>query len=128
MQRYKVEPYVVAADVYSVRAARRARRLDLVHRLGRLDVSRRRRVRSSGFGVQGDALQLDPCIPRPGRASRSTLRYRGAVYEISVRNLAGVSRGVVAATLDGVQQPISQGNTRMKLCDGGVHAIGITLG
>ena len=40
VQRYKVEPYVVAADVYADRAARRARRLDLVHGLGRLDVPR----------------------------------------------------------------------------------------
>ena len=41
---YKVEPYVVAADVYARRAARRPRRLDLVHRLGRLDVPADRRV------------------------------------------------------------------------------------
>jgi hypothetical protein len=27
-----------------------------------------------------------------------------------------------------VQQPVSQGKTRMKLCDGGVHAISVTLG
>ena len=33
-RRYMVEPYVVAADVYSVAAPRRARRMDLVHRLG----------------------------------------------------------------------------------------------
>ena len=34
VHRYKVEPYVVAADVYAAAAACRARRLDLVHRLG----------------------------------------------------------------------------------------------
>ena len=32
---YKVEPYVVAADVYARGAAHRPRRLDLVHGLGR---------------------------------------------------------------------------------------------
>ena len=36
---YKVEPYVVAADVYAVAPAHRPGRLDLVHRFGRLDVS-----------------------------------------------------------------------------------------
>ena len=41
---YKVEPYVVAADVYAVASARRPRRLDLVHRVGGLDVSPRRRI------------------------------------------------------------------------------------
>ena len=35
---YKVEPYVVAADVYARLAAHRPRRMDLVHGLGRLDV------------------------------------------------------------------------------------------
>ncbi len=38
--RYKVEPYVVAADVYGVAAAHRPRRLDLVHRFGGLVVPR----------------------------------------------------------------------------------------
>ena len=36
---YKVEPYVVAADVYAVAPAHRPGRLDLVHRFRRLDVS-----------------------------------------------------------------------------------------
>ena len=40
-QRYKVEPYAVAADVYSRSAARGPRWLDLVHRFGGLAVSGR---------------------------------------------------------------------------------------
>ena len=43
VQRYKVEPYVIAADVYSAPPARRARRVDLVHRLCRLDAARQDR-------------------------------------------------------------------------------------
>ena len=42
--RYKVEPYVIAGDVYSAAAAHRAGRLDLVHRLRRLDVPHDPRV------------------------------------------------------------------------------------
>jgi len=58
-----------------------------------------------------------------------TLRYRGAVYEISVRNPGHVSRGVVAAELDGAPQPVSKGKLRLKLCeDRGTHAILVTLG
>ena len=34
VERYKAEPYVVAGDVYARAAARRPRRLELVHRLG----------------------------------------------------------------------------------------------
>ena len=44
MATYKVEPYVVAADVYARRAAHRPRRLDLVHGLGGLDVPAHRRI------------------------------------------------------------------------------------
>ena len=40
VHRYKVEPYVVCADIYSDAAACRARWMDLVHRIGRMDVSR----------------------------------------------------------------------------------------
>ena len=58
-----------------------------------------------------------------------TLRYGGAVYGISVRNPAGVSRGVVAAQLDGEPQPVSRGKARLKLgSDRGTHAILVTLG
>ena len=58
-----------------------------------------------------------------------TLRYRGAVYQISVRNPTGVSRGVVAALLDGAAQPVSNGKAVLALsADQGAHEIVITLG
>ncbi len=38
--RYKTEPYVVAGDVYAQAPACRARRVELVYRIGRLDVPR----------------------------------------------------------------------------------------
>ena len=41
---YQVEPYVLAADVYAERAARGTRRMDVVHRLLRLDASHRDRI------------------------------------------------------------------------------------
>ena len=58
-----------------------------------------------------------------------TLRYRGAVYEISVHNPARVSRGVVAALLDGASQPVAHGKALLPLsADQGTHQILITLG
>jgi len=56
------------------------------------------------------------------------IAFQGAGKLFRVERVALQVLRVVAATLDGVQQPISQGNTRMKLCDGGVHAISVTLG
>ena len=67
---YQTEPYVVAADVYSRAAARRPRRLDLVHRFGRLDVPRRRRVDPGAFdrGRPNDGAASRRFRP-PGRAA-----------------------------------------------------------
>ena len=70
VHRYKVEPYVVAADIYSVAAARRTRRLDLVHRLRGLDVSRRHR-RHSRLPCAGRSLCSRHAFRRSGPASRS---------------------------------------------------------
>ena len=91
--RYKVEPYVVAADVYSV--APHVGRGGWTWYTGSAGWLYRAGVESIlGLVVKGDALQLDPCIPAAWPGFEMTLRYRGAVYEISVRNPAGVSRGV----------------------------------
>lgn len=58
-----------------------------------------------------------------------TLRYCGAVYEISVRNPAGVNRGVVAVLMNGVPQPVANGMARLELCkSSGTNDISITLG
>ena len=46
VKRYRVEPYAVAADIYSAPGTYRTRRLDVVHRRRRLDVSRDDRVAS----------------------------------------------------------------------------------
>ena len=72
---------------------------------------------------------IDPCIPTAWPEFSMTLRYRGAVYEITVHNPRQVSRGVAAVELDGASQAVSDGKARLKLReDGGVHAILITLG
>ena len=82
-----------------------------------------------GLRVNGEFLLIDPCIPTAWPGFEMTLRYRGAVYEISVRNPGKVSRGVVAAELDGASQAVSKGKVRLKLSeDRGTHAIVVTLG
>ena len=49
-----------------------------------------------------DGLQIDPCIPKtvPGFTVRR--RYRGASYEITVKNPDGVCRGIRALRVNGV--------------------------
>jgi len=99
-QRYKVEPYAVAADVYSepphvghggwtwyTGAAGWMYRAGLEWILG--------------CRLRGDELLLDPCVPRSWPGYEVRLRYRGTRYEISVENPTGVNRGLVSLLLDG---------------------------
>ena len=94
VHRYKVEPYVACADVYSRAAARRPRRLDLVHRLGRMDVSggprvdprlppARRDARPRSMRAEGLArASRSPSATAP-RATRSRSRIRAGSAEAS---------------------------------------------
>jgi cyclic beta-1,2-glucan synthetase len=126
--RYKVEPYVSAADVYSVPP--HAGRGGWTWYTGSAGWLYRAGVESIlGLRVQADSLVIDPCIPTAWPEFSMTLRYRGAVYEIAVHNPGNVSRGVTAVEFDGAAQAVSGGKARVKLSqDRGVHAILVTLG
>jgi len=126
--RYKVEPYVVAADVYSMPP--HVGRGGWTWYTGSAGWLYRAGIESIlGLRVKADSMLIDPCIPVAWPGFDMTLRYRGAVYEISVRNPSRVSRGVVALELDGLSQPVEAGEACLRLSkDHGTHAILITLG
>lgn len=52
-----------------------------------------------------DGLVIDPCIPRNWKGYEVTRRYRGATYQIVVRNPRGVCRGVTRLLVDGLSVP-----------------------
>ena len=70
-----------------------------------------------------DGLEIDPCIPSGWKEFRVKRLFRGAEYDIQVRNSHGVCRGVTSITLDG--QAVA-GN-RLPLCNGGQHQVVVTL-
>ena len=126
--RYKVEPYVVAADVYSV--APHVGRGGWSWYTGSAGWLYRAGIESIlGLRIKGDLMEIDPCIPTSWPGFEMTLRYRGAVYEISIHNPGGVGRGVGAAELDGASHPSSGGKVRLKLAkDRGTYSVIVTLG
>jgi cyclic beta-1,2-glucan synthetase len=126
--RYKVEPYVVAADVYSV--APHVGRGGWTWYTGSAGWLYRAGVEAIlGLRIKGGSLEIDPCIPAAWPGFEMTLRYRGATYDISIRNPDGVSRGVIAAQLDGKTEPLLLGKARLPLrVDNGTHTIVVTLG
>ena len=100
VHRYKVEPYVIAADIYS--APGHVGRGGWTWYTGSAAWMQRAGVESIlGVNIEGAVLRLNPCIPRSWPRFEITLRHGAARYEIVVDNPNGVSAGVAAATLDG---------------------------
>ena len=101
MHRYKVEPYVVAADVYSAQG--QVGRGGWTWYTGSAAWMQRAGVESIlGLNVEGGVLRLDPCIPKSWSHFEIKVRQSGAHYDILVENPSGVQRGIASATLDGV--------------------------
>ena len=126
VHRYKVEPYVMAADVYSV--APHVGRGGWTWYTGAAAWMYRAILESLlGLRVQGTEIVLNPCIPKHWPGFSINFRYRNARYDIRVENPNHMSRGIKTAELDGVAQP--DGTSRFTLADDGkTHSIHILLG
>ncbi|MDY6947125.1 MAG: hypothetical protein SXG53_15525 [Pseudomonadota bacterium] len=125
-RRYKVEPYAVAADVYSV--APHIGRGGWTWYTGSAGWLYRSGMEAIlGFDIQATQLLLDPCIPSEWSGFEAVLKYKSARYEIVVANPDGVSQGVAAITVDGAALPA--GELRIQLLDdGAVHRVELRLG
>ncbi len=127
---YRVEPFVVAADVYGVAphvgrggwtwytgSAGWMLRVTLESILG-LELS------------EGHALRLRPCLPDdwPGFRLRYRLPDGAAVYDIEVRNPDRNAKRVVAVEIDGRASGIEYGSACIPLLqDGNTHQVVVTL-
>jgi cyclic beta-1,2-glucan synthetase len=125
VQRYRVEPYVVAADVYT--EPPHAGRGGWTWYTGSAGWLYRAGVESLlGVRVRGARLLMDPCIPRGWPGFEIAFRYRSSRYEIAVENPRGVSRGVTSVEVDGV---VLDGDRIITLTDdGATHRVRVVLG
>ena len=124
--RYKVEPYVACADIYST--APHVGRGGWTWYTGSAGWLQRAGVESIlGLRIRGAFLSVDPCIPKSWDRYEATVKYRTARYSICVENPGGVSRGVAFAEVDGVE--ISERPLLVALLDdGGRHKVNVRLG
>jgi cyclic beta-1,2-glucan synthetase len=122
--RYMVEPYVIAADVYAV-APHTGRggwtwytgSAGWMYRLG-VEVI-------LGLQRAGETLRIAPCIPPDWPSYTARYRYGATQYMIRVENPCRIASGVARITLDGA--PIAGG--AIPLCDDGLaHAVVVTMG
>ncbi|MEA2609433.1 MAG: hypothetical protein QOJ75_1676, partial [Chloroflexota bacterium] len=126
VHRYKVEPYVMAADVYS--EPPHVGRGGWTWYTGSAGWMYQAGIESIlGFHLRGERLVIEPCIPRAWPGYAIEFAYHSSRYEIEVENPHGVSGGVVAAELDG-QAVAGPGATIPLVDDGGTHRVKVVLG
>jgi cyclic beta-1,2-glucan synthetase len=124
LHRYKVEPYVVAADIYA--AAQHTGRGGWTWYTGAAAWMYRAGLESMlGFRLRGNLLTLEPCIPRSWPGYEVTYRRGKTVYHIKVENPHGVSLGVESVELDGRLLLLNEVPLQT---DGTSHEIRIVLG
>ena len=123
VNRYRSEPYVVAADIYS-RAPHTGRggwtwytgSAGWMYRVGIEAIL--------GLSQRHGSLHVDPCIPRSWPHYEIVFRAPRAEYRIVVENPEHVNRGVRLIELDG--SPLS-GDVPLAE-DGQVHTVRVVLG
>jgi cyclic beta-1,2-glucan synthetase len=125
VQRYKVEPYVVAGDIYS--ESPHVGRGGWTWYTGSASWLYRAGMESIlGFRVRGTMLSIDPCIPRLWSGYAINFRYHSSIYVIKVENPSSVSRGVALAEVDG--KPLSGPLNIPLVDDRAVHQVRVVLG
>jgi cyclic beta-1,2-glucan synthetase len=99
---YKVEPYVMAADVYAI-SPHTGRggwtwytgSSGWMYRVGICEIL--------GFNKHADKLIINPCIPEDWRGFTIYYRYGDTLYHIEVKNPDGVQKGISQLFLDEIK-------------------------
>ncbi|RYG68284.1 protein ndvB, partial [bacterium] len=121
---YKVEPYVVAADVYNLEG--QVGRGGWTWYTGSCGWMYRVWVEEVlGFKKRGEKLLIDPAIPDYWPGFKLKYRHGAALYEIEVKNPDGVERGVASIEMDG---KLIRSSEIILKDDGETHSVVITLG
>jgi len=122
--RYKLEPYVMSADVYA--AYPHAGRGGWSWYTGSAGWMYRAGLEFIlGFQKNGDAIIMDPCIPRIWQEYTIQYKFMDAVYDIRVKNPQGLNKGVKSISLDG---EILERNRIPLVNDGKSHEVLVLMG
>ncbi|HVI87305.1 MAG TPA: glucoamylase family protein [Dongiaceae bacterium] len=126
-ERYKVEPYAVAADVYSVPP--HVGRGGWTWYTGSAGWMYRAGIEGIlGLRRRGAQLLLEPCIPTTWPGFEMTFKFQSTTYRITVTNPHCVSRGIISATLDDQAIPTESPTGVPLIDDGETHLVQLVLG
>jgi cyclic beta-1,2-glucan synthetase len=121
IDRYKVEPYVVAADVYSV--APHVGRGGWTWYTGAAGWMYRAGIEGIlGIRREGEYLLIDPCIPDAWPEFEISIEIASTRYRIEVTNGSSAGRGHRNVVLNGLAIACSPGPLRVAL-DRGNHSL-----
>ena len=124
LDRYRVEPYAVAADVYA--HPMHVGRGGWTWYTGSAGWMYRAALEGLlGLRRTGDTFTLDPCIPAMWPRYEIDWRVGRTLYRISVTNPEHRCRGIRSITLDG--HPFGSGALPLR-DDGGTHVVDVVLG
>ena len=120
---YKVEPYVIAADVYTAEGhvgrggwTWYTGSASWLYRVGLEGIL--------GFQKHADKLVIDPCIPSDWREFSIEYAHEDTMYSIQIRNPFGAQKGVSSVTVDG--RDVDGGIPLVN--DGRSHEVIVTIG
>ena len=112
--KYKVEPYVIAADIYGT--SNLAGRGGWTWYTGSSSWFYKAGIEYIlGLKIQNNVLKIEPCIPKEWKEFSSRYKFGRSIYNIKVKNLGGKNYGVNCVKLNGVEVE----NKAIKLVDDG---------
>ena len=125
-ERYKVEPYVVAADVYSTPP--HAGRGGWTWYTGSAGWMYRAGIEGIvGLTRHGETLFLNPTLPRSWPELSVTIALGAAHYVVTIRNPDACGQGIRAASLNGKPLQVAPDGLAFPLLDGN-HQLVVVLG
>ncbi len=103
VERYKVEPYVMCADIYG--ASPHTSRGGWTWYTGAAGWMYRLTVETLlGLQLEVDHLRITPCVPAHWESYKIHYRYRETFYHITLKRIAGEPGQVLHMLLDGVAE------------------------
>lgn len=98
--KYKVEPYVIAADIYG--AENLAGMGGWTWYTGSASWCYKAGIENIlGLVIENKAITFNPCIPKEWKEYKIKYKYKGSIYDITIKNPEGKSTGITKVLLNG---------------------------
>jgi cyclic beta-1,2-glucan synthetase len=121
---YRVEPYVLAADIYALPG--QEGRGGWTWYTGSAGMTYRAILEDVlGFKLNGEVLEINPCVPKEWDAFTLVYRHGEGSYEVRVENPQHVSKGIVDVEMDG--QKLADRKIPLNRSSGN-HHVKVTMG